>query len=79
MSTGTRFGVVTGRATSLLVAERVALNFVQRMSGIATATAVMSQAVKVSMLEPPSLLLFQIVPSLLSKHLPPQLKRPHFF
>lgn len=46
VSTGTRFGVVTGRATSLLVAERVALNFVQRMSGIATATAVMSQAVK---------------------------------
>jgi nicotinate-nucleotide pyrophosphorylase len=52
VSKGTKFGVVTGRATSLLVAERVALNFMQRMSGIATATSAMSEAVKVL---PPSL------------------------
>jgi nicotinate-nucleotide pyrophosphorylase (carboxylating) len=34
---------VHGSARSILVAERVALNFVQRMSGIATATAAMVQ------------------------------------
>jgi nicotinate-nucleotide pyrophosphorylase (carboxylating) len=33
---GTEIGEVRGRAASLLAAERVALNFIQRMSGIAT-------------------------------------------
>eukprot|EP00850_Spirogloea_muscicola_P015791 SM000124S25923 [mRNA] locus=s124:89921:93055:+ [translate_table: standard] len=37
---GTEFGVVQGSARSILVAERVVLNFMQRMSGIATATKV---------------------------------------
>jgi nicotinate-nucleotide pyrophosphorylase (carboxylating) len=35
---GTEVAVVTGRARSILSCERVALNFVQRMSGIATLT-----------------------------------------
>ncbi|GBG00217.1 nicotinate-nucleotide pyrophosphorylase chloroplastic [Raphidocelis subcapitata] len=42
---GMTFGVVRGSARSILVAERVALNFMQRMSGIATATAAMVEAV----------------------------------
>ncbi len=37
-SAGTIFGRVEGRAQSLLVAERLALNLLQRMSGIATET-----------------------------------------
>ena len=41
-------GSVQGSARSLLTAERVALNFMQRMSGIATATHAMVQAVKVA-------------------------------
>ncbi|MEW5310270.1 MAG: hypothetical protein WDW38_002085 [Sanguina aurantia] len=44
VTAGTRFGVVRGRALSILVAERIALNFMQRMSGIATATAEMVKA-----------------------------------
>eukprot|EP00192_Tetraselmis_astigmatica_P012413 CAMPEP_0117682086 /NCGR_PEP_ID=MMETSP0804-20121206/19410_1 /TAXON_ID=1074897 /ORGANISM="Tetraselmis astigmatica, Strain CCMP880" /LENGTH=390 /DNA_ID=CAMNT_0005492051 /DNA_START=38 /DNA_END=1210 /DNA_ORIENTATION=- len=36
---GQKFGVVRGPARAVLVAERVALNFMQRMGGIATATA----------------------------------------
>ncbi len=36
---GTRIGTAKGSARSLLVAERLALNFLQRMSGIATETA----------------------------------------
>ena len=36
-----------GPARSLLTAERVALNFLQRMSGIATATRAMVDAVQV--------------------------------
>lgn len=44
VSPGTEFGVVRGSARSILVAERVALNFMQRMSGIATATQDMVQA-----------------------------------
>lgn len=44
---GTRFGTVKGSARSLLVAERIALNLMQRMSGVATATAAMVAAVKV--------------------------------
>lgn len=43
VKSGTRFGVVRGSALSILVAERIALNFMQRMSGIATATAEMVQ------------------------------------
>lgn len=38
---GQKFGVVTGPAQGILIAERVALNFMQRMGGIATATAAM--------------------------------------
>lgn len=41
---GQVFGSVTGRARSLLVAERLALNVMQRMSGIATATRRMVEA-----------------------------------
>lgn len=41
---GTYFGTVKGRARSVLVAERIALNLMQRMSGIATATNRMVQA-----------------------------------
>ena len=45
---GDRFGTVKGKARSLLVAERVALNFLQRMSGIATATHLMRKEVEVA-------------------------------
>ena len=45
---GTKFGTVRGSARSLLVAERVALNFMQRISGIATATSAMAKEVDVS-------------------------------
>ena len=38
---GQEFGTLRGSARSILVAERVALNFMQRMSGIATATRLM--------------------------------------
>eukprot|EP00878_Enallax_costatus_P009576 GHUV01010006.1.p1 GENE.GHUV01010006.1~~GHUV01010006.1.p1 ORF type:complete len:318 (+),score=94.69 GHUV01010006.1:333-1286(+) len=41
---GVEFGVVSGSARSILVAERICLNFMQRMSGIATATAAMVAA-----------------------------------
>lgn len=44
---GTIFGSVHGAAPSILVAERVALNFLQRMSGIATAAHTMVAAVEV--------------------------------
>src|SRR6185312_17237169 len=37
--TGDTLAIVSGPARSVLQAERVALNFVQRMSGIATLTA----------------------------------------
>ena len=50
VQSGTKFGTVKGSARSILVAERVALNFMQRMSGIATATAAMSDRVQVSLL-----------------------------
>ncbi len=36
---GDRIGTVSGRARSLLIAERVSLNLIQRMSGIASLTA----------------------------------------
>lgn len=38
-SAGARVGTATGAVSSLLRAERVALNFLQRLAGIATATA----------------------------------------
>ena len=44
---GTKFGTVRGAAGALLTAERIALNFMQRMSGIATATAAMVAQTKV--------------------------------
>lgn len=43
---GTKFGTVKGSARSILIAERIALNFTQRMSGIATATAAMVEQMK---------------------------------
>lgn len=52
--TGTKFGIVTGSARSILRAERVALNFMQRMSGVATATAAMVDAVAVGSAAPES-------------------------
>lgn len=42
--TGTILGTISGPARSILMAERVALNFLQRMSGIATLTDRMVQA-----------------------------------
>lgn len=44
---GGLFGEVRGSARSILTAERIALNFVQRMSGIATSTREMVEAVQV--------------------------------
>jgi nicotinate-nucleotide pyrophosphorylase (carboxylating) len=41
VTTGTYFGTVSGPTASILVAERLALNLLQRMSGIATATRAM--------------------------------------
>ncbi|XP_038709880.1 nicotinate-nucleotide pyrophosphorylase [carboxylating], chloroplastic isoform X2 [Tripterygium wilfordii] len=41
---GLQFGKVSGRAHNVVVAERVALNFMQRMSGIATLTKAMADA-----------------------------------
>lgn len=46
LTKGTYFGTVQGKARSLLVGERLALNLMQRMSGIATATHLMVEAVK---------------------------------
>lgn len=42
---GQTLAVATGPARAILVAERVALNFMQRMSGVATMTAAMVAAV----------------------------------
>ncbi|KAH9746457.1 Nicotinate-nucleotide pyrophosphorylase (carboxylating) [Citrus sinensis] len=39
---GLQFGKVSGRAHSIVIAERVVLNFMQRMSGIATLTRAMA-------------------------------------
>ena len=44
---GQLFGEVRGSARRILTAERIALNFMQRMSGIATATRDMVEAVQV--------------------------------
>lgn len=41
---GEKFATVRGNAIALLTAERVALNFMQRMSGIATYTRTMADA-----------------------------------
>ncbi|CDP00757.1 unnamed protein product [Coffea canephora] len=41
---GLQFGKVHGKAHSIVVAERVVLNFMQRMSGIATLTKAMADA-----------------------------------
>ncbi|WCJ23055.1 Nicotinate-nucleotide pyrophosphorylase [carboxylating] chloroplastic [Euphorbia peplus] len=41
---GLQFGKVSGRAHDIVVAERVVLNFMQRMSGIATLTKAMADA-----------------------------------
>ncbi|XWS34508.1 hypothetical protein CRYUN_Cryun21dG0044400 [Craigia yunnanensis] len=41
---GLQFGKVYGRAHSIVVAERIALNFMQRMSGIVTLTKAMADA-----------------------------------
>jgi len=46
VSTGTAVGRVTGSTRSVLTAERTALNFLQRMSGIATLTAQYVEAAK---------------------------------
>ena len=43
---GTVIGTIAGRACSILLAERIAVNFMQRMSGTATATRAMVEAVK---------------------------------
>jgi nicotinate-nucleotide pyrophosphorylase (carboxylating) len=44
---GQQFGTLKGSALSILTGERIALNFLQRMSGIATTTAAMVAAVQV--------------------------------
>ncbi len=44
LTSGTVFGTVRGRARSILVAERLALNVMQRMGGVATAAHHMAQA-----------------------------------
>ena len=46
LEAGTTFGTVAGRARSILVAERLALNLMQRMGGIATAAARMAEAAR---------------------------------
>lgn len=45
VAAGTRLWSVRGRARSILMGERVALNFVQRMSGVATAARTYADAV----------------------------------
>ncbi|KAJ8769232.1 hypothetical protein K2173_001469 [Erythroxylum novogranatense] len=44
ISKGLQFGKVSGRAHSIVIAERIVLNFMQRMSGIATLTKAMADA-----------------------------------
>lgn len=46
LAAGTWFGEVRGAARSVLVAERLALNLMQRMGGIATATRAMADAAR---------------------------------
>lgn len=45
VNTGARLATAEGSARSILAAERVALNFVGRLSGIATATRALAEAV----------------------------------
>ena len=45
VATGQTIGTVSGNARSILLAERLVLNYMQRMSGIATATRAMVDAV----------------------------------
>jgi nicotinate-nucleotide pyrophosphorylase (carboxylating) len=45
LAPGARVAIVEGRARGVLTAERVALNFVGRMSGVASATAKLTAAV----------------------------------
>ncbi|CAN1270697.1 Nicotinate-nucleotide pyrophosphorylase [carboxylating], chloroplastic [Linum perenne] len=47
---GLEFGKVSGRAHNIVVAERVVLNFMQRMSGIATLTKAMADAAHPAMI-----------------------------
>lgn len=42
---GQTLGIATGPARGILIGERIALNFMQRMSGIATQTASMAKAI----------------------------------
>jgi nicotinate-nucleotide pyrophosphorylase (carboxylating) len=46
LAPGARVAIVEGRARGVLTAERVALNFVSRMSGVASATAKLAAAVR---------------------------------
>lgn len=46
LEAGTVFGTVRGRTRSILVAERLALNLMQRMGGVATAAWRMAQAAR---------------------------------
>ena len=46
LDAGTVFGTVRGRARSILVAERLALNLMQRMGGVATAAHAMARAAR---------------------------------
>lgn len=46
VSKGLQFGAIRGSARSILLAERIVLNFMQRMSGIATSTKAMAEAAK---------------------------------
>ena len=45
VAAGESFGTIAGPARSILIGERVALNFLQRLSGVATATAHYVEAV----------------------------------
>lgn len=46
VETGTKIARLAGPARSILTAERVALNFIQRMSGIATTTRRLAESIK---------------------------------
>jgi nicotinate-nucleotide pyrophosphorylase (carboxylating) len=43
---GTKIATIDGRARSILLAERVSLNFIQRLSGVATVTSAYVEAVR---------------------------------
>lgn len=46
VTAGTEIARISGNARSVLTAERVALNFIQRMSGIATVTRRLAESIK---------------------------------